>query len=165
MVAMATCGVLLGLTAPAASGAVDRTVYKCEGTATWDVTINLVGQSTAVRTLSGGIGVCKRIHARVEDDGNFSLDSTDGDTGPFANDRDLTGVGVTGVPVFAGVATSPSGAVGPIAIAGDSLAATMTSRLESPGSFLSVEVHTPDGKCGPTCWRTKAVWTGTYDDS
>jgi hypothetical protein len=161
ILAAAACGAVLAIGSPSASAAVGEHVYKCEGSATWQVTVTL-SQSYATRTLSGPIKACKQVHAVVEDDGNFAIYSEDTDPGSVSSTPNLVGGGVTGVPAFVGVVTSPSGRLrGPIVIAGpDSLTATIANADAPPGT--AVEEHLPDGSCGTNCWRTKAIWIGTY---
>lgn len=158
-IAVMACGAMLGFGVPTASAAVAQTVYKCEGTATWQVTIDFAGQSYADRTLTGQ---CKNVRAAVQDDGNFSIQSFDssGSTATFT--LNLTGAGVTGAPVFVGVATSSgSGTLrGPVTIAGpETLNASIVATDSSP--LIATEVHTGAGSCGPSCYRTNVVWTGT----
>lgn len=161
MIAVALSTTMLGVAVPAASGAVDRTVSKCEGTATWQVTIDLSGPSSAVRTFSTAMDGCKRVHAGVADDGNFMINSYDNEDSGTSTPN-LFGAGVTGVPAFVGVVVSPSGTPrGPIAIVGDSLTATVANADGPPSA--SVEEHIPDGSCGTNCYRTKAVWVVSYD--
>jgi hypothetical protein len=161
--AVAACGAMLAANSPAASAAVDRMVYRCEGTGSWQVSVNLAGQSTATRSITAPTGSCKKVYAGIADDGNFTLRSFDtgdsaGGTGPGAT---MIGVGVTGVPAFAGVMTGGSTLVrGPIVIAGDSLNATLTAADATP--WTVTEIHAGNGSCGLNCYRTKAVWIGTY---
>ncbi|HEX8073830.1 MAG TPA: hypothetical protein VF545_02510 [Thermoleophilaceae bacterium] len=157
-IAVAACGAMLGVAAPSAFGEVDRTISKCEGTATWQVTINFSGQSSAVRTLSAPTNGCRNVHAAVEDNGNFSIDSNNESGSSTVDQPSLIGAGVTGIPAFAGVITSPSGKLrGPIVIVGDSLYATVVN-VDAPATFAASETHTAAGSCGTNCYRTKAVW-------
>lgn len=149
--------------ASAASGAiVDRTVYQCEGTGTWEVTVDFGGPDYADRTLFAPDGACKKIHAGVEDDGNFSIDSFDTGDAAGPGRVDLIGTSVSGVDAFVGVTTNSNLPIlkGPIVIAGENLNATLTGIDATP--WTVTEVHIGDGKCGPTCYRTKATWIGTY---
>lgn len=160
IVAAGACAAALAL-APGASAATDRTVYECTGTATWQVSINLAGQSTATRTLNAPLGSCKKIHAGVADDGNFSVDSFDTGDSAGPGTVTLTGVGATGTGVFFGVMTG--GALiskGPVVIAGDKLDATLTGADATP--WTVTEIHTGTGSCGANCYTTKATWIGTY---
>lgn len=63
---------------------------------------------------------------------------------------------------FIGVTTNSNLPIlkGPIVIAGENLNTTLTGIDATP--WTVTEVHTGDGKCGPTCYRTKATWIGTY---
>ncbi len=154
---VAACGATLLAGSPAASAAVDRTEYVCQGTATWQVSINIAGQSSATRTLTAPEGACKKIHAGVGDDGNFSVDSFDTGDGPVTGSFQLIGVGATGVEAFVGTGENLRGQ---IVIAGDSLNASLKNADATP--WVVTEVHTGDGSCGDGCYRTKAVWGGSY---
>lgn len=160
MVAGAACAAMLAAGATSASAAVERTVYRCEGTGAWQVSINLSGQSTAQRTISAPAGACKQVRAAVADDGNFAVFSFDSSDFNGPATFNLIGAGVTGVSAFVGVATEGPALRGPIAIAGDSLDATLSAPDATPSRVT--EVHTGDGSCGANCYRTKAVWIGTY---
>lgn len=161
MVAIAACGAMLGLAAPTSSAAVHRVVDVCQGTATWQVTIDPdPGESSAVRTLDAGQEGCRAVHAELKDDGNFSIRSEDAG-GTVTHDHPMEGAFVTGVPAFVGVLNSSNpGGRGPIVIVGDSLAASLTYVDTSP--TVTTEVHTPDGRCGAGCYKTKVVFARAY---
>jgi hypothetical protein len=163
MLAAMVCAAVLMTGATSASAAIDRTVYRCEGTGTWQVDINLAGQSTAQRSIVAPDGACTKIHAGVEDDGNFSIDSFNtGDSAGPGSTINLIGTATTGVNAFIGVSTGgPTILKGPIAIVGDSLNATLSAADATP--WTVTEIHTGDGSCGEGCYRTKAVWIGTYN--
>lgn len=162
MVAATACAAMLMVGATSASAAIDRTVYRCEGTGTWQVTIDFTGPDYADRTLSAPAGACKKIHAGVEDDGNFSIDSFDTGDAAGPGRVNLIGTSVTGVDAFIGVTTNSNLPIlkGPIAIAGENLNATLTGIDATP--WTVTEIHTGNGSCGVGCYRTKAVWVGTY---
>jgi hypothetical protein len=160
----AVVGVAVLVTGAAtASGAVvDRTVYKCEGTGVWQVTGGFGAPDYAERTLSAPEGACKKIHAGVDDDGNFSIDSFDTGDAAGPGRVELFGASVSGVDAFIGVTTNQNLPIlkGPITISGGSLNATLTGIDATP--WTVTEVHTADGSCGAACYRTKATWIGTY---
>ncbi|MDQ3934621.1 MAG: hypothetical protein M3340_08320 [Actinomycetota bacterium] len=152
--AFACAGLLCGH-ASSASAAEDVWVdVKCEGTATWQVTISLTGASFADRSIDSV--VCKQLHARVEDDGNFDIETCDcGFSGSYR--LNLFGAGVTGSTAFVGVATGADRS-GPVVIANaESLSATLAGANAAAPSHQN-EVHTPNGSCGPNCYRTRVVW-------
>jgi hypothetical protein len=160
--AVVTAGILMAGTAVASGATVDRTVYKCEGTGTWQVHVDLGGADYADRTLSAPAGACKKIHVAVEDDANFTIESLDTGDAAGPGRVDLIGANVSGVNAFVGVTTNSNLPIlkGPIVIAGDSLNATLTGIDATPWTVS--EVHTGDGSCGLNCYRTKATWIGTY---
>jgi hypothetical protein len=160
MVAAIAAGAALAA-APGASAAIDRTTYECVGTGTWQVSINLVGQSYATRTLSAPAGACKKIHAGVTDDDNVSVNTYNIGDAAGPGTVTLTGAGVTGVQAFVGVATVGGTSIGgPVVIAGDKLDATLSAANATP--WTANEVHTGTGSCGANCYTTKAVWIGSY---
>jgi hypothetical protein len=154
-------GLALGASTAAAS-LVNRSVDKCEADATWQLTLSFSGTSYADVTRDGTTGPgCKLVNATVNPDGTFSANSFNfayGDTIRY----NLTGVGVTGNPSFVGVATRTDGAErGPIAVVGGvSLTATVAGASVSGGT-AAVEYY-PTGTCGTNCYRTHAVWAGTW---
>lgn len=158
---MVFCLVGLVIGAPGASGSlVNRTVNKCEADATWQVTLSF-GSSYADVTRTTGTGPgCRTMNATVESDGNFSF--TSGDNGYSDTIRyELVGAGVTGNSSFAGVATRTDGAErGPIVIVGGtSLTATVAG---AGGLGEAVVEYYPAGTCGANCYRTRAVWEGSW---
>lgn len=163
VIAAAAVAALLTVGASSASAAVvDRTVYKCSGTGTWQVHGGFGAPDYADRTLSAPEGACKKIHAGVEEDGNFSIDSFDTGDSAGPGRVNLIGASVTGVDAFIGVTTNANLPIlkGPITISGDSLNATLTGIDATP--WTVTEVHTANGSCGPGCYRTNATWIGTY---
>ena len=159
----AACLLALAMGVPAASASlVNRSVDKCEADATWQLTLNFSGTSYADVTRTSGTGQgCRLVNATVNADGTFSASSFDfafGDTIRY----NLLGVGVTGNPSFAGLATRTDGAErGPIAVVGGvSLTATVAGASVSGGT-AAVEYY-PTGTCGTNCYRTHAVWAGTW---
>jgi hypothetical protein len=154
--------VLMAGASAASAAIVDRTVYECSGTGTWQVNADFGGPAYADRTLFAPDGACKKIHAGVEDDGNFSIDSFDTGDAAGPGRVNLIGASVTGVNTFVGVTTNANLPIlkGPIVISGENLNATLTGIDATP--WTVTEIHTGDGSCGPNCYRTKATWVGTY---
>jgi hypothetical protein len=161
--AAAVCAAALTAGASTASGAVvDQTVYECQGTGTWQVSASFGEPDYADRTLFAPDGACKKIHAGVEEDGNFSIDSFDTGDSAGVGRVNLIGADVSGVDAFIGVTTNNNLPIlkGPVAIVGDNLNATLTGADARP--WTVTEIHTGDGSCGVRCYRTKATWIGTY---
>jgi hypothetical protein len=155
------CVLALAIGAPTASASlVNRSVDKCEADATWQLTLNFAGTSYADVTRTSGTGQgCRLVNATVNADGTFSANSFDfayGDTVRF----NLLGVGVTGNPSFVGLATRTDGAErGPIAVIGG---VSLTATFEASGGGTGAVEYYPTGTCGTNCYRTHAVWVGTW---
>jgi hypothetical protein len=155
----AACVAMLAVGAPGASAAVDRTVYKCEGSGTWQVTSGTFGPIYADRSITAPAGACKKIHAGVTDEPNFVLESFD--TSDAAGPERINLIGAAAANTFIGISTGGTTIVkGPIVISGNSLNATLSAANATP--WTSNEIHTANGSCGANCYKTKAVWVGTY---
>ncbi|HEX8647245.1 MAG TPA: hypothetical protein VF715_10110 [Thermoleophilaceae bacterium] len=160
VVCMAVAG--LGVQ-PASANILDKTVTKCETTATWQVTRGETSYADMTFDTSAPTG-CKRLNVEVEDDLNFLVRNYDDALIGGATYRyNLVGAIVTGAPQFAGVALDPGGRVrGTVTIADTGvLTATLTGVTANGGTL--VEEHLPDGGCGAGCYRTKVILTGVYD--
>lgn len=152
-----------GLGAPMASAdLVNQAVVRCQGTATWQITVG----STSYADLThdpATLGVCKKVGAQVEDDLDFVLSNDDFlDTASYTQRFTLIGAFVTGLPAFTGVAIGPDGTVrGPLEIANTgTLNATITTVAQS-GLRWTAE-YLPAGSCGTNCYRTNYVLIGTW---
>jgi ABC-type transporter Mla subunit MlaD len=158
----AVCAVATGLGAQSASADVlDRTVVTCQTTATWQVTRG--GTSFADVTLdSTASTACKNLTARIEDDLNATVGTTNYAYPGFTARYDLIGAIVTGAPQFAGVASADGRVFGPVVIANSSsLTATLSGLTPAGGNII--QEHVPAGSCGSECYRTNVTLTGIWD--
>ncbi|MDQ3935586.1 MAG: hypothetical protein M3340_13250 [Actinomycetota bacterium] len=161
-VAMAACAAMLAFGAPTASASlVNRTVYKCELDATWQVTLNFSGTSYADATETTVPGSCRAVNATVQPDGTFSVTNRTFE-GAVSVRWNLVGAGITGSPNFAGVATQPDGpGRGTFVIANGSILNATLAGVYPDGEHFVAEVY-GTGSCGTNCYRTRIIEEGAF---
>lgn len=153
-VVIATCMVVLGLTATSASASLaNPTTSVCQADATWNV--NVPAATATVSWDTGSATGCKGLNGTVYEDGNFQVGTSD--HGTAANwTLGLFGVAVTGQNSFAGTVRSGPWTLGTLEVAGG---VALSAQLTLP--FLGwngVFVHYPTGTCGSDCYKTRMVF-------
>jgi hypothetical protein len=161
MITAAVATAALGLGAATASAdVVNQAVVTCENrTATWQITLGATSYADVTHPPPAP-GECKSVGARVEDDLDFAVSSSDLITSSYTKRLALLGAFVTGAPAFAGVGTSADGKVrGPIEIASEGVLNATITTVQSGLSWVAE--YTPAGSCGPNCYTTKFTLVGT----
>lgn len=157
--AIAAAALALGA-ATASADVVNQAVVRCENrTATWQITVGTTSYADVTHPAPAP-GECKTVGARVEDDLDFAVSSSDLITGSYTKRLVLLGAFVTGAPAFAGVGTSADGKVrGPIEVAGEGLLNATLTTVQSGLSWVAE--YTPTGSCGANCYTTNFTLVGT----